>query len=155
MIYGTAPSNCFIQESGTSMAAAAVTAVASMVWRNHLSLSPVEIKNILIHEDNVTQIVSLRDKVSSSGLVNAFKAVTADAIPSSQDIIEPAIREVKSMVKAEPKISTLSMSNQVIIELQDDENYNTFLQRTMHDKSERLADFTLVNVLNSVDAYVI
>lgn len=155
MIYGTAPSNSYIQESGTSMAAAAVTAVASMVWRNHLSLSPVEIKNILVHEDNVTKLVSLRDKVSSSGLVNAFKAVTSDATPSSQDTIEPAIKDVKAMVKAKPEISTLSMSNQVIIELKNDENFNTFLQRTIHDKSEELADFTLIDVLNSVNAYVI
>jgi subtilisin family serine protease len=80
-IYSTVPKNTYKSYSGTSMATPHVTGTIALMWAANPSLSPQQVKDILIHnaKDDVT---SLYDKTVSDGRLNACKAV---AVAAGQD----------------------------------------------------------------------
>ncbi len=76
-ILSTFPNNKYSYANGTSAAAPFVSAVCSLIWSLNESLTPLEVKEIITSRQNVTLIDSLKGKVSSGGMLNAYKAVVA------------------------------------------------------------------------------
>lgn len=66
--------NDYAYMSGTSMAAPMVTAVAAMVHSYHKDYSLTDTKKAVL--SSVNKLDSLTDKVSTGGMLNAYKAVT-------------------------------------------------------------------------------
>lgn len=103
--------NEYLPMSGTSMAAPFVSMVASNVKDANPSLTPTEIRAILI--GTVDKKDWLASKVSSSGIVNKERAVRAATLALSNSIsssIEQARAEVSDVVSTQ--ISTERMPNQ-------------------------------------------
>lgn len=71
-INSTVPYGLYGEKSGTSMATPVVTGVSALVLSKYPSLTPEQIKTVVV--SNVTLMPSLNGKVSSMGMVNAFKA---------------------------------------------------------------------------------
>lgn len=72
-IYSTLPGNKYGYMSGTSQATAFVTGLAALILSKNPSLSPAEVKKIII--TSVDQLPNLKDKLISGGRVNAYAAL--------------------------------------------------------------------------------
>jgi len=91
--YSTIPNNGYGTKSGTSMATPHVSGVAGLVWSLNPSLSPLEVKQILL--DNVDPISSMAGITLTGGRVNAQAALAAtgpnwiSAIQSGSGVLAP------------------------------------------------------------------
>jgi subtilisin family serine protease len=75
-ILSTIPSkdeNSYDFDSGTSLATPYVTGVAALISSKYSNLKPEEIKNLILK--NVTKLNSLEGKVSTGGIVDAYKSL--------------------------------------------------------------------------------
>lgn len=101
-IMSAVPDNKYLQLSGTSQAAPAVAAAAAMVLDENPSLSPGEIKKILL--GTVDRKEFLKGKVRSAGVLNTTRAIYAsramllgmtmpEAIASSTEIVPDEVEE--------------------------------------------------------------
>ncbi len=61
--------------SGTSIAAPFVSAVCSILLSENNNLSPIEVKRRVTEKRNVTQLDTLKGRVLSGGLLNAYKSI--------------------------------------------------------------------------------
>ncbi len=102
-IYSTIPGDKYIKVSGTSQATPYVTHVVSEMNSVNSSLSPVELKKILMMTVDYKDF--LKDKVASKGIVNQERAVKAAFLAQSSSIDE-AIRMARAEVQDE-KMSDL------------------------------------------------
>lgn len=73
-ILSTITNNEYAYMSGSSMAAPMVTAVAAMVYSYNKDISLTETKNIVL--SSAKQLDTLKNKVATSGMLNAYHAVT-------------------------------------------------------------------------------
>ncbi len=69
----------YIKSQGTSAAAPFVSGICALVLEKNPKLLPYEVKQIVTHPDNVTQINGLKGKVKCSGIINAYKSIITDA----------------------------------------------------------------------------
>lgn len=69
--------NSYYKAHGTSMAAPFVTGVCSMLFDIDMKLTPSDVKKMITCKDNVTELPSLKGKVKSGGILNAYKVVTS------------------------------------------------------------------------------
>ncbi|MDR6880410.1 hypothetical protein J2X61_002157, partial [Bacillus sp. 3255] len=76
-VLSTLPENNYGMMSGTSMAAPYGTGVAALLFSLNPSISAQEVKEKL--KNNITTIPQLVGKVYSGGMLNAYKALTANA----------------------------------------------------------------------------
>lgn len=74
-IYSTLPGNKYGYLSGTSQATAFVTGLAALLLSKDPTLTPEEIRSIII--SSVDKTSELKDKVLSNGKINAYKALLA------------------------------------------------------------------------------
>lgn len=74
-IYSTLPNNQYGFMSGTSMSAPFVTGVAALILGQNSSLTPQEVKSIIMN--NVDVLDSLAGLCVSNGRLNAYKAIRA------------------------------------------------------------------------------
>ena len=72
-IYSTLPFNQYDSWSGTSMAAPVVTGLAALLREYYPSLTAGQVKYAIVN--SVEKRASLKDKCSSGGIVNAYKAL--------------------------------------------------------------------------------
>ncbi|MBC7714538.1 MAG: S8 family serine peptidase [Rhizobacter sp.] len=72
-IYSTTPGNRYEMMSGTSMASPTTVGVAAEVLSHYPSLSPIQLKNVLI--GSVTKIDRFKDKMVSGGRIDLLKAL--------------------------------------------------------------------------------
>lgn len=72
-IYSTLPGGRYGYMSGTSQATAFVTGTAALLLSKNPNLTPCELKRIIMN--SVDQVSPLKDKVSSGGRINAYKAL--------------------------------------------------------------------------------
>ncbi|AOY74546.1 S8 family serine peptidase [Clostridium formicaceticum] len=93
-ILSTYPQNNYTYKNGTSMAAPVVSAVAGLVWSDDLGLTPIEIKERLTADSNVTKLDSLKNKVLSDGVVNAFKVIVSNKTETSARSIKGIDRNI-------------------------------------------------------------
>ena len=94
-IYSTVPGNTYMTASGTSQAAPYVTKAASMVKDSNPSLSPKQIKEILMR--TVTKKNFLKGVVISEGVLHEERAVYAAELSNTMDLnsaIELSLREI-------------------------------------------------------------
>ncbi len=69
----------YIKVQGTSASAPFVSGVCALVLEKNPKLLPQEVKRIITHPDNITQINGLRGKVKYAGIINAYKCIITDA----------------------------------------------------------------------------
>lgn len=69
----------YIKVQGTSAATPFVSGVCALVLEKNPKLLPHEIKQIVTHPDNITQINGLKGKVKHRGIINAYKSIITDA----------------------------------------------------------------------------
>ena len=74
-IYSTFPGNTYRNMSGTSMAAPLVAGAAALIFEQNTSLTPAEIKAILMNTSD--QVESLANASSSGGRLNAHNALSS------------------------------------------------------------------------------
>lgn len=79
-ILSTVPGGKYGKLTGTSQATAFVSGVAALILSRQPSLSPAQIKEVIVK--NVTLSQNLRGKVASAGSLDAHKAVSAITIPA-------------------------------------------------------------------------
>lgn len=103
LIHSAIPGNDYLEVSGTSQAAPYVANVAAKIKEANPSLKPVEIKKIIM--GTVDQKSFLKDKVATSGIVNAERAVVAAQMSKSIGVTE-AISKSKSLVREEMSFMT-------------------------------------------------
>lgn len=99
VINSTIPGNAYMTLSGTSMAAPFVTSVAARVKEANPALTPAQIKNILVSTVDIK--TWLRGKVSSSGVVNAGRAVQAATISRHMPIGDAIAQSVLGVADVE------------------------------------------------------
>ena len=95
-IHSTVPGNEYLSVSGTSQAAPLVTRVASMVKDSNPSLTPKQIKKILMQ--TVTKKSWLRGKIASGGVLNQERAVYAADLSNVMELdaaISHSLREIE------------------------------------------------------------
>lgn len=95
LIHSQIPGDEYLKVSGTSQAAPFVAKVAAMVKDSNNSLTPREIKEILL--GTVDKKSFLSGKVKTSGIINSRRAVYA-AKKSLEVSVRDAIREARSRV---------------------------------------------------------
>lgn len=110
-IYATYPNNEMGYMSGTSMACPNALRMASLVLNENPSLTPIELKKILM--GTVDKKDWLKDKVKSSGIINTKRAVYAAKLVKNGKSVSEAITEarekvsdmvVKSVIKSRPNL---------------------------------------------------
>lgn len=154
IIYTTTPEDSYIEDSGTSMAAPSVTAVAGMVWGNNIDLTPIEIKGIIINDNNVTKLKTLENKVNSNGIVNVYKAVTSKVVEVTRYDNSNVERQIRSYINDKNKvIDNNKKTNQIIFKLQNNDDYNDCLDKLK--KENVCGEFQVTDYLNLIDAYVL
>lgn len=78
-ILSTIPGGKYGKLTGTSQATAFVSGVAALILSKQPSLTPAQIKEVILKNATLSQ--NLRGKVASSGALDAFKAVSAVTAP--------------------------------------------------------------------------
>jgi cell wall-associated protease len=96
LIHAQIPGNEYLKVSGTSQAAPFVANVAAQIKDANPSLSPVEIKKILM--GTVDLKAFLNNKVKAQGIVNAKRAILAAQLSASMHV-EDAIESSRSKVQ--------------------------------------------------------
>jgi subtilisin family serine protease len=104
-IYSTLPNGKYGYMTGTSQATAFVSGIAALLLSRNPSLTPVELKKIIL--DSVDRFPTLTGKVATSGRVNAYKALVA--LDSSK-----ALRRRNSLAKASSKTASSSTSGTLV-----------------------------------------
>ena len=97
-IRSTVPGNEYLSVSGTSQATPFVTRAASMVKDSNFSLTPGQIKKILM--ETVTKKDFLKGKVVSEGMLNQERAVYAAELSNTMDLdraIAHSLKEIKDV----------------------------------------------------------
>ena len=89
-ILSTIPGGKYGKLTGTSQATAFVSGVAALILSKQPSLSPVQVKEIIMRSATLSQ--ELRGKVASAGSLDAFKALSAIGNP----VVKPAARKMAS-----------------------------------------------------------
>lgn len=160
-IYATFPNDTYGFNTGTSMAAPFVTAVASLVWSNNSALDPLSVKNIVTNPNNVTKLNTLTNKVLSGGLLNAFKSVTNDdtevSARSIMDInnAQRSVfgRDIKaSIAHYESIVDDNLKTNQIIVKFADGVDADEVAVKIQSDNS--LNKLQKIDYLDLINAYV-
>jgi subtilisin family serine protease len=117
-IYSTLPGGRYGYMTGTSQATAFVTGVAALLLSQDPSLTPSEIKEIIL--DSADPIAGLKDKLACGGRVNAYRALTllADRYPEHS---RPSVIASASRSTSRP---TLARTNASILNVNDNTNTN-------------------------------
>ena len=79
-ILSTIPGGKYGKLTGTSQATAFVTGVAALILSKQPSLTPSQIKEVIMKSASLSE--NLRGKVAAAGSLDAFKAVTAVSTPA-------------------------------------------------------------------------
>ena len=156
-IPSTYPDNAYVYSDGTSMAAPFVSGVSALVWAQNPKLTAKELKQIVIHKDNVTPLANMEGKILSGGMVNAFKAMLA----SQDDIqLKPAYNRnlfssnVKEKIKYyKDKTSLEEKTNMLIVKAAKGIQIDTWLKEMK--KTHRFSKLEKKEHLELIDAYVI
>jgi subtilisin family serine protease len=96
------PGNQYIELSGTSMAAPYVTNIAARIQDENSSLTPAQVKKILI--DTVDKKEWLVGKVSSGGIVNSRRAIFAAELSHSMSLDE-AVKSAQKEIGVDMSMS--------------------------------------------------
>jgi subtilisin family serine protease len=106
-IYSTLPGGRYGYMTGTSQATAFVTGVAALLLSQDPSLTPSEIKEIIM--DSADSIAGLKDKLASGGRVNAYHALTLleDRYPEH---VRPSVIASASRSRSRPALARTSAS---------------------------------------------
>lgn len=99
-IVSSIPNNKYLPLSGTSQAAPYVANIAAEVINANSSLTPAEVKKIIVGTVDSIPLLSL--KVSSGGVVNKNRAVRA-AVLSNEKSIDDAIAQAQEEIKSDKK----------------------------------------------------
>ena len=94
-IHSTVPGNEYLSVSGTSQATPFVTRAASMVQDSNPSLTPAQIKRILM--ETVTKKSFLRGKIASGGVLHQDRAVHAAELSNTVDLDEAIARSLREV----------------------------------------------------------
>ncbi|MBF0363969.1 MAG: S8 family serine peptidase [Oligoflexia bacterium] len=105
-IKSSIPGGKYIGLSGTSQAAPTVSNIAAEVINVNPALTPIQVKEIIVKTVDIKSF--LRDKVSSSGLVNKARALRA-AEYSKSTALANAIASAVNEVKAVKSSNTLAL----------------------------------------------
>ncbi len=112
LINSSIPGNDYLEVSGTSQASPYVANVAAKIKEANPKLKPSEIKKILM--GTVDPKSFLKEKVSTSGIVNSDRAVVAAQL-SVTSSVEIAISRAKAQVKDAVSFSSESVNKNVVV----------------------------------------
>ncbi|RZA13167.1 MAG: hypothetical protein EOP10_30200, partial [Proteobacteria bacterium] len=110
-IVSSVPGNRYMSLSGTSQAAPYVAGIAAAVKDANPSLTPVQIKKIIISTVDVKP--ALADKVKSSGIVNRERAIAA-AASSTTLALQAAIDAAKASVADQTSVHGFENVDKVV-----------------------------------------
>jgi hypothetical protein len=111
LIKSAIPGNDYLEVSGTSQAAPYVANIAAKIKEANPKLKPVEIKKILLATVDAKNF--LREKVSSSGIVNSERAVTAAQLSNSMSV-SSAISAARQQIRDVQSSSTYGVKPQFV-----------------------------------------
>jgi cell wall-associated protease len=112
LINSAIPGNAYLKVSGTSQASPYVANVAARVKESNPALKPVEIKKILM--GTVDKKAFLADKITSGGIVNLGRAVTAAELTRSTSVSEAISRSLVQVKDVEYASASLDVSKKLI-----------------------------------------
>ncbi|AOY74544.1 S8 family peptidase [Clostridium formicaceticum] len=154
-ILSTYPQNNYTYKNGTSMAAPVVSAVAGLVWSDDLGLTPIEIKERLTADSNVTKLDSLKNKVLSDGVVNAFKAIVSNKTETSARSIKGIDRnifgrDIKAKIKYyKDNTKNHEKTDKIIVKFADGVELVDFInninQKNIFKKMKQVEHLELIN----------
>lgn len=156
-IASTYPDSSYVYSDGTSMAASFVSGVSALVWAQNPKLTAAELKQILIHKDNVTPLANMEGKISSGGMINAFKAMLAS---ESEAQIRPAYNRnlfssnVKEKIKYhKDRTSIEEKTNMLIVKVAKGIQIDTWIKEMK--KTHKFSRLEKKDHLELIDAYVV
>lgn len=152
-ILSTYPEDIFDTSSGTSMSAPFVTGVAGLIYSEYPYFSPEQVIKSIVSQDSVTYLEQLKGKVSSRGVLNAYKAIKFAKKQNISNIID-RMKKIFIFDSKEKIMEYLrfakesSKTNQIILKIAGNKKIEDIV-------TESKSDLKVLAYLESVDAYVL
>jgi subtilisin family serine protease len=135
-VLSTTPGNNYGMGSGTSMATPHVSGVAALVFSRQPSLSPSQVRQRIV--STADPVISLISKVSSSGRISAYNAVTNTRADAPR---KPVIGSVRTNKKSVTVMGLGFVDQSSVIEVN-----GVALSKIKYDTSTALPDGSLTEI---------
>ncbi len=146
--------NGYIYRNGTSMAVPMVSSIASLIWSEDNSLTPLEVRSKIANPSNARYVDNLNGKSTSNGIVNAYKAFNSNdnyvAPTRTDNVFGSDIKSYITMYKNNAQKNT--KTEQIIVKFQPKVDINQIIREIMTNNNfDKIQE---IDYIELIDAYV-